>query len=351
MSARTVAVSESGVALLMVLWLLVVLGALSGAVVSRTRFDLLATFNERCRLQGSYAAQAGVADAAERLRRWLLAARAAARIGAPARGRLAGSGGGAAGEPGLLLELDEPLGQGRYRVAAVDVNSRLNVNLAPEQMLVRLLDEAGLSFQEAQALAQAILDWIDSDDLRRARGAEAAEYRRLGLRRLPPNRPIAALEELLAVRGMTAEILYGGPDDGTAFGRRHSGIAEWLTVHGSGRINLNTAPREVLAALPAFTPSVVAVVLELRQRRWIWSISDVAADPRLLGDPSLEAVGLRLIKATAEGLGSEGAWVRAEGAISGCTVGSAVESVLAFQDENVAVASWREGWGGRAGAR
>jgi len=94
--------------------------------------------------------------------------------------------------------------------------------------------------------------------------------------------------------------------------RRPSGIAQWLTVQGSGRINLNTAPREVLAALPGFTPAVVAVVLDLRQRRWIWSISDVAADPRLQGAPSLEAVARQLIRLTAQGLGTESAWVRSQ---------------------------------------
>jgi len=249
---------------------------------------------------------------------------------------------GAVAEPGLLFDLEQPLGEGRYRAAAVDVNSRINVNLATEQMLAALLEEAGLSVDDAAALAQAILDWIDGDDLRRAQGAEAAEYRQLGLDHLPRNGPVPTLDELLWVRGMTPEILYGAADD------RGAGIAQWLTVHGSGKINLNTAPREVLAALPGFTPSVVAVVLDLRQRRWIWSISDVAADSRLSGDASLEAVAGRLIKLTAEGLGTEGAWVRSQGAMSGCPVGAEIEALLAFPDGGVAVASWREGVGAGA---
>ena len=175
MSARRPVSCQSGAALIVVLWLLVVLGVLSGALVTSTHFDVLATFNERCRLQGSYAAQAGVADAAERLERWLATAQAAARVGTPA-GRLMPLVGamGAAGEPGLLFDLEQPLGEGRYRAAAVDVNSRINVNLATEQMLAALLEEAGLSVDDAAALAQAILDWIDGDDLRRAQGAEAA---------------------------------------------------------------------------------------------------------------------------------------------------------------------------------
>jgi len=335
---------QSGVALIAVLWLLVILGLLSSALLTSTHFDVLATSNERCRLQASYAAQAGVADATEQLDRWLAVAQVAARGGTPAAGLLPAA--ADASEPGLLLEFDRPLGDGRYRVVAVDVNSRINVNLATEQMLTTLLGEAGRPSNDAEALAQAILDWIDGDDLRRARGAEAAEYRRLGLDHLPRNGPIATLEEVLHVRGMTPEILYGAADDRWAFGRRRSGIAQWLTVQGSGRINLNTAPPEVLAALPGFTPAVVAVVLDLRQRRWIWSISDVAADPRLGGAPSLEAVARQLIRLTAQGLGTEGVWVRSQGAVSGCPVAADVEALLAFGNAGgVVVASWREGLG------
>lgn len=339
MSAQKARRAQSGVALIAVLWLLVILGVLSSALLTSTHFDVLATSNERCRLQASYAAQAGVADATEQLNRWLAVAQVAARGGTPAAGLLPAAAG--ASEPGLLLEFERPLGDGRYRVVAVDVNSRINVNLATEQMLTTLLEEAGRPANDAEALAQAMLDWIDGDDLRRAQGAEAAEYRRLGLDHLPRNGPIATLEELLHVRGMTREILYGAADDRWAFGRRQrSGIAEWLTVQGSGRINLNTAPPEVLAALPGFTPAVVAVVLDLRQRRWIWSISDVAADPRLRGAPSLEAVARQLIRLTAQGVGTESAWVRSQGAVSACPVAADVDALLVYGS---GVASWREG--------
>jgi general secretion pathway protein K len=339
-SAQKARRAQSGVALIAVLWLLVILGVLSSALLKSTHFDVLATSNERCRLQASYAAQAGVADATEQLNRWVAVAQVAARGGTPAAGLLPAAAG--ASEPGLLLQFERPLGDGRYRVVAVDVNSRINVNLATEQMLTTLLEEAGRPVNEAEGLAQAILDWIDGDDLRRAQGAEAVEYRRLGLDHLPRNGPIATLEELLHVRGMTREILYGSAGDRRALVRRSSGIAEWLTVQGSGRINLNTAPPEVLAALPGFTPAVVAVVLDLRQRRWIWSISDVAADPRLGGGaaPSLEAVARQLIRFTAQGLGTEAAWVRSQGVVSGCPVAADVEALLVY---GTGVASWREG--------
>jgi len=79
---------QSGVALIAVLWLLVILGLLSSALLTSTHFDVLATSNERCRLQASYAAQAGVADATEQLDRWLAVAQVAARGGTPQQPRV-----------------------------------------------------------------------------------------------------------------------------------------------------------------------------------------------------------------------------------------------------------------------
>jgi hypothetical protein len=58
-------------------------------------------------------------------------------------------------------------------------------------------------------LIDAVLDWMDEDDQKRTAGAETAEYEALQ----PPigcrNGPLESLDELLLVKGMTREILYG----------------------------------------------------------------------------------------------------------------------------------------------
>lgn len=60
-----------------------------------------------------------------------------------------------------------------------------------------------------EEVADAILDWIDENDSARSYGAEAADYQSLSLPYQPRNGPFANLDELLMVRGVTHELLYG----------------------------------------------------------------------------------------------------------------------------------------------
>ncbi|NIL98029.1 MAG: hypothetical protein GTO62_13110, partial [Planctomycetales bacterium] len=54
-------------------------------------------------------------------------------------------------------------------------------------------------------------------------------------------------EELLLVRGVTPEIMYGGIDE--EFGGVLPGLVDLVTATSSGRVNVNTAPSLVLQAL------------------------------------------------------------------------------------------------------
>ncbi len=59
------------------------------------------------------------------------------------------------------------------------------------------------------ALADSLLDWIDADDTPREFGAERNYYFSRGDAVLPPNDEIQDLSELLNVRGVTREMLFG----------------------------------------------------------------------------------------------------------------------------------------------
>lgn len=107
-------------------------------------------------------------------------------------------------------------------------------------------------------LVQAVLDWLDPDDEKRPRGAESDVYSELDPPVSPRNGPVESIEELLLVRGMTREILFGESDEeadrpgaavATRPGERPRGWADYLTLHsgepnldwrGRARINLNS---------------------------------------------------------------------------------------------------------------
>ena len=58
-------------------------------------------------------------------------------------------------------------------------------------------------------IADAILDWIDEDDVVREYGAEASYYSGLDPPYSPKNGPLETIEELLLVRGVTPDLLFG----------------------------------------------------------------------------------------------------------------------------------------------
>ncbi len=97
-----------------------------------------------------------------------------------------------------------------YKYGLENESAKLNVNtlLAPgaeEQAASRLLAIGGMTPE----IADAILDWLDADENPRPYGAEFEEYQQLTPPYEPRNGPIADLDELLYVRGITPELLYG----------------------------------------------------------------------------------------------------------------------------------------------
>lgn len=117
-----------------------------------------------------------------------------------------------------------------------------------------------------QDIADAILDWMDTDDTVREQGAESNEYSSASLPCLPRNGPLGSIEELLSVRGVTTGLLFGSDTNrngiidanemaGTSFGTAdnsdgsmNAGWAQYLTLvsteantqaDGTDRINVN----------------------------------------------------------------------------------------------------------------
>ncbi|WP_300159292.1 type II secretion system minor pseudopilin GspK [Solidesulfovibrio sp.] len=112
-------------------------------------------------------------------------------------------------------------------------------------VFLRLLQAPPFSLPsgKAQALLAALVDWLDPDDVPANGGAEDAAYQADALSYRVKNNSLDTLGELLCVKGFSRELLYGRD--------KTPGLFSLLTVWGPGLVNVNTAPVEVLAALPA----------------------------------------------------------------------------------------------------
>ncbi|MFQ5637217.1 MAG: general secretion pathway protein GspK [bacterium] len=109
-----------------------------------------------------------------------------------------------------------------------DENRKININLASADVLLRL---PGMNPEKVAAL----LDWRDKDDLTRDNGAENAYYRRLLNPYSCKNAALDMMQEILFVKGFSAEDVQV--------------LSPLTTLYGDGAVNINTTSAEVLAIL------------------------------------------------------------------------------------------------------
>ena len=86
----------------------------------------------------------------------------------------------------------------------------------------------------------------------------------------PPRRPMASKYELLLIWNKTDD-LYGkkvGPLE-------LPGLLDLVTVHSSGKVNVNTAPYWILISLPGADPATVDQIIQLRGERKITNLQQL----------------------------------------------------------------------------
>ena len=100
----------------------------------------------------------------------------------------------------------------------------------------RLLMIPGMTYE----LADAILDFIDSDDTPRTNGCESEYYNGLSPAYSAKNSPLESLDELLLVRGVTSEYLYGEDfnRNGLLDPNENDGDASWPPDNADGALQL-----------------------------------------------------------------------------------------------------------------
>src|SRR5262249_22680791 len=89
-------------------------------------------------------------------------------------------------------------------------------------------------------IANSILNWLDPSGTIRSPGADASYYSGLNPPYRPRNGPLDSLEELLLVKGVTPELLFGNdrnrngvvdPDEDDGTGQANQGWSAYLTVY------------------------------------------------------------------------------------------------------------------------
>ena len=148
----------------------------------------------------------------------------------------------------IVNRTDIKLENGSITYTIRDENGKISINSASKNTLDKLLQFSGVEDKiERSTISDSILDWIDTDKNHRLNGAEDDYYRTQNPPYYAKNGPIETIDELLKIRGMTEEILYGSEESDDE--DKKTGIANHLTIYKISTVNPNTASEEVLNIL------------------------------------------------------------------------------------------------------
>ncbi|MCD6408128.1 general secretion pathway protein GspK [bacterium] len=110
------------------------------------------------------------------------------------------------------------------------------------------------------SLPDALLDWIDIDDISKPSGAESFFYRNSEYPYVPPNRPLYTVEEISLIKDFSEEVVYGNEE------KEIPGLIDFITIFSDGKINVNTCKGQILKAMGYGEADVERIINE-RDRR------------------------------------------------------------------------------------
>jgi len=94
----------------------------------------------------------------------------------------------------------------RIRIAVRDATGLIDLNAAGTDLLQSLTAALNVDQERQQRIIAAILDWRDRDDTRHAGGAEESDYLSAGYPWTPRNGAFTSVEELRYVMGMSQQL-------------------------------------------------------------------------------------------------------------------------------------------------
>jgi general secretion pathway protein K len=250
--------NQSGIALMVVLWVLVLLMALATEFAFSMKGEVNTTRNFKEDIQTYHLAKAGVHLAM-------------AEILSPSSFHALHKDFGFIIGPSIkdLSSLDQityrssmrqeiKFGDGKITYTIKDENSKIPINKTSLNTLVKVLTAVGVeSKEEKDIIANSILDWIDTDKIHRLNGAENDFYQNLTPPYFAKNAPIETLDELSKIRGIDKKILYGT--------NKQKGLINFFTTYNVKSVNPNTASPKILSII--FSESQAKSIIREREKK------------------------------------------------------------------------------------
>ncbi len=209
---------QQGMALVLVLWVLTLLTIMAGSFALSIRREASVISSVRDSAEASAVARAGVIIAQKMLlnpdknERWLA--------------------------NGTVYPVE--YAGTEIKIKIVSEQGKINLNKAKKKLLENMIKYFDDEDDRAVKIADAILDWRDTNDLVRLHGAETAQYQDENLKYVPRNKPFQSIEELQLVLGVDQEL--------------YKNLEPLITIYSkNGNVDKNTASETVLAILEGQT--------------------------------------------------------------------------------------------------
>ncbi|HZR19120.1 MAG TPA: helix-hairpin-helix domain-containing protein [Verrucomicrobiae bacterium] len=280
-----------------VLWCLALLSVIVIGVLHTARMDLFVVKNYGDKIQAHYLAIAGIEKAKALLYQ---DARQRSRSALNYSGQLTDS---------IEQFRDIKFGRGQFRVihrgrpdegggvlyGASDEESRLNANNASAEELTRL--DAQTPNAMTPDVVASIIDWRDEDNTVTPGGAEAEYYLSMQIPYLPRNGPFQTIRELLGVRGVSPDLLFGKDQQQNGMldqdeEQGDSGVNDMLDLGWAGqltvdsmvnnvnaagidRINVQSADQTTLTGVKGITEDIAKAIIAYRGQNRFNSIANL----------------------------------------------------------------------------
>jgi general secretion pathway protein K len=210
---------KRGFALIITIWVMFFITALAISVAYMTRLELKKSAYQVNKLKAFYLARAGLEEAVSVLYQ--------------NKGKIPPE----FNDEHPDLYNRRALGEGYYWVNIEDENAKLNINMVSDDRLNSLGTMQQLVNREE--LVDSIFDWLDLDSISRTYGAEDFYYQFLDPSYHVKNGRLDTIEEMRLIKGVNDNNFYI--------------LKKYLTIAtNDDKININTAPLEVLKTLPGF---------------------------------------------------------------------------------------------------
>ena len=276
--------NENGIALFLVLWVLTLLSVIVGEFCHAMRTEVNITRNFKEETQSYYIAMAGVNRAiAELIRNEAMSQKARYPDSEEEEEEIR-----------WRVNTDIPaiyFGDGQFEVKIGNESGKVNINRADRRLLRMIVNGFDLEDSDKDVIVDSILDWRDKNSLHRLNGAEDDYYRSLPEPYECKDDDFDCVEELLLVRGVTAEIFYGGLRDMVTVYQgkdsRSKRAGRRTKSADLNKININAASSSMLRSLPQMTDDLVQDIIEYRKEDDFKSLTEL---PPIVGPDVYRAI-------------------------------------------------------------